>query len=79
MRESFDFVVKVPLWPAGHLPHKGGEYLPHTPASIEPPQIGWIKPSPLWGGWGGDFFPHAMRLRLLANVAGRPEGDFFNV
>ncbi|TCR06711.1 hypothetical protein EDF70_101672 [Neorhizobium sp. JUb45] len=45
-----------PLWPAGHLPHKGGEDLPQTSASIEPQRSGWVKPSPLWGGWGGVFF-----------------------
>jgi hypothetical protein len=67
MVETMEFVIKVPLWPAGHLPHKG-EDSRHSPASREPRRSGWVKPSPLWGGvrtgrdpwldpgwWGGDF------------------------
>lgn len=45
-----------PLWPAGQLPHKGGENLRQPPAPIEPRRIGGVKPSPLWGGLGGVFF-----------------------
>jgi hypothetical protein len=46
-------MTTIPLWPAGHLPHKGGEDMRHPIASIMARRFGWLKPSPLWGGWGG--------------------------
>ncbi|AYD01842.1 hypothetical protein NCHU2750_24570 [Neorhizobium sp. NCHU2750] len=46
-------VPQVPLWPAGHLPHKGGEDLRRTRApNWKHSGRGWVKPSPLWGGFG---------------------------
>ncbi len=40
---------KDPLWPAGHLPHKGGETQPHL-LFFKLGRCGKLSPSPLWGG-----------------------------
>ncbi|TCR06182.1 hypothetical protein EDF70_101135 [Neorhizobium sp. JUb45] len=39
--------------------------MPPPPASIERRRIGWVKPSPLWGGWGGafDLYPTGLICR----------------
>jgi hypothetical protein len=59
-------MTAIPLWPAGHLPHKGGEDMRHPVTSIIARRFGWAKPFPLWGGWGGatcaaSHFPAALR------------------
>jgi hypothetical protein len=60
-------VSKNPLWPAGHLPHKGGEDSRPASAKLGDCGCGRLSPSPLWGGvWGGVFLQYAM--------AGRAEG-----
>jgi len=50
---------RAPLWPAGHLPHKGGD----QPS---------LRPSPTFGDWRKwilqPFSP------LVGEMAGRPEG-----
>ena len=61
-----------PLWPAGHLPHKGGETVRHGPGQTSKAQ--W-RPS-----------VHGMNLErsagggavspLVGEMAGRPEGVF---
>src|SRR5262249_24076686 len=66
---------KDPLWPAGHLPHKGGEDSRQRLASIRSRRRG-LSPSPLWGGVGGGAFPHLLSP-LAGDMAGRPEGGGF--
>ncbi|AYD00080.1 hypothetical protein NCHU2750_06860 [Neorhizobium sp. NCHU2750] len=36
---------------------------------------GWVKPSPLWGGWGGVFLT-SRQSGSHSGITGRPEGDF---
>ncbi|WP_343229120.1 endonuclease domain-containing protein [Rhizobium lemnae] len=57
--------IKNPLWPAGHLPHKGGEDLLHRYARIGAERMSRSQPLPLVGrGWGGVFSrPHTLCFR----------------
>ena len=51
----------APLWPAGHLPHEGGDRL--SPA-----------PSPVVGGAGRALSAKLLISPLVGEMAGRPEG-----
>ncbi|WP_192365457.1 molybdopterin oxidoreductase family protein, partial [Mesorhizobium mediterraneum] len=51
----------TPLWPAGHLPRKGGDRLP-------------LRPSPISNTARGEPAPKLLISALAGEMAGRPEG-----
>jgi len=48
----------APLWPAGHLPHTGGDYTAAMPRQSE----------------SGQVFDDTLISPLVGEMAGRPEG-----
>ena len=61
-----------PLWPAGHLPHKGGDR-PAAGAAFEIYAVNTRPPLGL-GGLSGTVPPGLSPL--VGEMAGRPEGVF---
>ncbi len=62
---------KVPLWPAGHLSHKGVDYSGPASSSAWAPAteffrltFGRVKPSPLWGGVGKGLSARLRRVEI---------------